>query len=464
MKKFATTILLASLLGTAAYAQTNMGDQKPEASLPFTVTKAATFDSQIWRMAFLPDGRILATQKSGQLWLVTQAGQKTPVTGVPPVLFGGQGGLLGVYLSPHYATDHYVYLTYSEPHEEGPMPAPAAAPVAPPAPPAGAPAAGAPPGRGPGLAGRGPRGTPCPGNATMNCGSSLAMARAKLTIGNGSASLDGLQVLWRDPAGGQGGQFGAAIAFAPDGKSLFLSSGDRQRMTPAQDPNSPLGKILHLTLDGKPAAGNPGAGKPSAQTLNIINPPQDTEVAKTAPVVRTFTYPTSAPNQTVAETWTSGHRTPYGLAFAPNGQLWEMEHGPRGSDRLNLIEPGKDYGWPLAAYAPNYNGVTIPTYDTQPSLTRAAIQWTPVIAPGNLAFYKGAMFTGWNGSALISGMATKALVRVTFDGKGGATAVQRWDIGFGVRDVEVAPDGAIWLSEGGQNNTAPGNLYRLTPK
>ena len=143
------------------------------------------------------------------------------------------------------------------------------------------------------------------------------MARARLTLGDGTASLDGLQVLWRDPAGGMGGQFGAQIAFAPDGNSLFLSSGDRQRMTPAQNPDSPLGKILHLTLDGKPAPGNPFAGQASAQSLSIINPPQDTEVAKTAPVIRTFNYPDSAPNMTRAETWTLGHRTPYGLAFAP---------------------------------------------------------------------------------------------------------------------------------------------------
>jgi len=466
MKKFATAMLLASLLGTAAYAQPNMGDQKPTGEPPFNMAKVVTFDSQIWRMAFLPDGRILATQKSGQLWLVTQAGQKTPVTGVPPVLFAGQGGLLGVFLSPHYATDHYVYLTYSEPHEEGPMPAPAAAPTPPPPPPPAA--AGAPPGgRGPAAAGRGfggPRGTPCPANPAMNCGSSLAMARAKLTLGSGTASLDGLQVLWHDPAGGQGGQFGAAIAFAPDGNSLFLSSGDRQRMAPAQDPNSPLGKVLHLTLDGKPAPGNPGAGKPSAQTVNIINPPMDTEAAKTAPVVRTFTYPASAPNQTVAETWSMGHRTPYGLAFAPNGQLWELEHGPRGGDKLNLIEPGKDYGWPLAGYAPNYNGVPVPSFDGQPNLTRAVIQWTPVIAPGSLTFYKGTMFRGWAGSAFAAGMASRSLTRIVMDGKGGATAAERWDMGFGLRDLEVAPDGAIWVSEGGQNNTAPGALYRLTPK
>jgi len=464
MKKFAASMLLTALLGTTAMAQPNMGDQKPADSLPFNMAKVATFDTQIWRMAFLPDGRFLATEKNGHLWLMTQAGQKTPVSGAPPVLYANQAGLLGVFLSPHYATDHYVYLTYAEPHEEGPMPAPATAPTPPP-PPA---AAGAPPGgRGPAAAGRGfggPRGTPCPTNPAMNCGASLAMARARLTLGNGTASLDGLQVLWRDPAGGQGGQYGAQIAFAPDGNSLFLSSGDRQRMAPAQDPNSPLGKILHLTLDGKPAPGNPGAGKPSGQTLNIINPPSDTEAAKTAPVVRTFTYPASAPNQTVAETWTMGHRTPYGMAFAPNGQLWELEHGPRGGDKLNLIQPGKDYGWPLAGYAPNYNSVPVPSFDGQPNLTRAVIQWTPVIAPGALTFYKGNMFRAWDGSAFATGMGSKSLTRIVMDGRGGATAMERWDMGFGVRDMEVAPDGAIWISEGSQNNGVPGALYRVTPK
>ena len=258
------------MAASAASAQVNMGGQKADASLPFNMTKVASFDTQIWRMAFLPDGRFLATEKAGRLWLMTQQGAKTAVTNVPAVLYQGQGGLLGVFLSPHYATDHYVYLTYAEPHEE----------PAPPPPPAAA--AGAPAGRG------GPPPTPCPSDPSKICGSSLAMARARLTLDNSTASLDGLQVLWRDPAGGRGGQFGAQIAFAPDGNSLFLSSGDRQRMTPAQDPNSPLGKILHLTLDGKPAPGNPFAGQASAQSLPVINPPQDTEAAKTAPVVRIF--------------------------------------------------------------------------------------------------------------------------------------------------------------------------------
>ena len=102
----------------------------------------------------------------------------------------------------------------------------------------------------------------------------------------------------------------------------------------------------------------------------------------------------------------------------PDGRLWEIEHGPRGGDELNLIEPGKNYGWPLVAYATNYNGVPIPSPDTRPDLTKPVIYWTPIIAPGNLMFYKGAMFPQWQGSALIGGMASQTLNRITFDGKG----------------------------------------------
>jgi glucose/arabinose dehydrogenase len=409
MRTIAIAALSLALLPTTAAAQINAGTQAPEASLPFAVTKVADFKLP-WKIAFLPDGRMLITEKVGALWLVTQDGQKTPVTNVPPVLWQGQGGMLGVFLSPHYATDHFVYLTYSEPGEDE--------------------------------------------SARV---SGLAMARATLTIGKDSASLDGLQVLWRDLPRGRGGQFGAQIAFSPDGQYLFLSVGDRQRMTPAQDPNTEVGKILRLTLDGKPAPGNPNAGKVGESMRPLINPPADTEAAKTAPVVSTYTL--TEPNLAPSETWTSGHRTPYGLAFGPDGRLWEVEHGPRGGDELNLIEAGKNYGWPLVSYAVNYNGVPIPSPDSRPDLAKPVIYWTPVIAPGNLMFYKGAMFPQWNGSALVSGMGTMSLSRITFDGKGGATPAERWSIGFRVRDVEVAPDGALWLIE----DKNPGGLYRVTP-
>ena len=406
MKKLVIAVLFLALAATHAEAQINAGEQKPEPGLPFSMVQVTTFNLP-WRIAFLPDGRMLITEKVGALWLVTQQGAKTPVTNVPAVLYRGQGGMLGVFLSPHYAKDHSVYLTYSEPGDGG---------------------------------------------------SSLALARARLKIGKNSASLEGLQVIWRDGERGNGGQFGAQIAFSPDGRYLFLTVGDRQRMTPAQDPDQPLGKILRLTLDGKPAPGNPMAGKTGAASVPVIDPPRDTEAAKTAPVVRTYTFP--GPNLTPAETWSSGHRTPYGLAFAPDGRLWEVEHGPRGGDELNLIEPGKNYGWPLASYATNYNGVPIPSPDTRPDLTRPVIYWTPVIAPGNLIFYNGAMFPQWKGSALVSGLATMTLNRIIVDGQGGARPAERWDVGHRIRDVEVAPDGALWMLE----DANPGGVFRVTPK
>ena len=162
--------------------------------------------------------------------------------------------MLGVFLSPHYATDQSIYLTYAEPGDYG---------------------------------------------------GGLALARAKLNATATSAKLENFEVLWRQMPKGKGGQEGAQIAFSPDGQYLFLTVGDRQRFTPAQDPNQPEGKILRLTLDGKPAPGNPNFGKTGASTIPLIDPPRDTEAAKTAKVVSTYTF--TGPNLTPAETWASGH-------------------------------------------------------------------------------------------------------------------------------------------------------------
>ena len=398
-------VLLSAAAAAPIYAQVNAGTQRPEASMPFALQQVATFNLP-WRIAFLPDGRMLITEKPGALWLVTQQGEKTPVENVPAVLHQGQGGMLGVFTSPQFATDRNVYLTYAEPGDGG---------------------------------------------------SGLALARAKLGQANGKASLDGLQVLWRQMPKGKGGQFGAAIAFSPDGKFLFLTVGDRQRFTPAQDPDQELGKILRLTLDGKPAPGNPQAGKTGAASVPLIDPPRNTEMAKTAAVVSTYKF--EGPNLAPAETWTTGHRTPYGLAFAPDGRLWELEHGPRGGDELNLIEAGKNYGWPLVSYATNYDGVAIPSPDTRPDLAKPVIYWNPVIAPGNFTFYNGALFPAWKGSALIGGMASQTLSRVVVNGAT-ATPAERWSVGHRIRDVAVAPDGAVWLIE----DSANGGLFRVTPK
>src|SRR5579884_2978307 len=389
MMTLAKAALLLTLAVAVAEAQVNAGGQKPEAGLPFTMSSVATFNLP-WRLAFLPDGRMLITEKPGALWLVTQQGAKIQVSNTPPVYFQGQNGMHAVYLSPHYATDHSIYLTYAAPGDYG---------------------------------------------------GGLVLARAKLNATATSASLENFEVLWRQLPTGKGGQEGAAVAFSPDGKYLFLAVGDRQRMTPAQDPNQPEGKILRLTLDGKPAPGNPNYGKTGSSTIPLIDPPHDTEAAKNQPVVSTYTF--TGPNETPSETWASGFRTPYGLAFSPSGELWEVEHGPRGGDELNLIEKGKNYGWPLVSFGENYNGVPIATPDTRPDLAKPVLYWVPVIAPGNLMFYRGTRtFPQWNGNGFISGLATQTLNRIIFDGHGGAKAAERWKVGRRIRDVEEGPDGS----------------------
>jgi aldose sugar dehydrogenase len=405
--RFARAALLFSLGSVTAWAQVNIGEQKPEASLPFTMTTVATFELP-WRLAFLPDGRMLITEKIGPLWLVTQQGEKLNVAGTPPVYWQGQSGMFGVFLSPHYATDQSIYLTYSEPGDYG---------------------------------------------------GGLALARAKLNVNATTARLSNFEVLWRQMPKGKGGQEGAQIAFSPDGQYLFLTVGDRQRFTPAQDPNQPEGKILRLTLDGKPAPGNPNFGKTGAASIPLIDPPSDTETAKTAKIVSTYNF--TGPNMTPAETWASGFRTPYGLAFSPAGELWEVEHGPRGGDELNLIQKGKNYGWPLVSFGNNYNGVPIPKPDSRPELAMPALYWVPVIAPGNIMFYTGTQtFPQWNGNGFVSGLGTTSLNRIVFDGHGGAKSAERWNVGKRVRDVEEGPDGSLWLLE----DANPGALIHVTPK
>lgn len=383
-------------------APVNYGSATAAKVKPFKATAIASFDSP-WALAFLPDRRMLVTEKPGHLWLVTATGQKQQVSGVPAVHFEGQGGLLFVAVSPTYAQNGQVYLTYSEPGEGG---------------------------------------------------DGLALARATLDTSGAQPALKNLQVVWRQLPRGKGGQFGGYIAFSPDGRYLFLTSGERQRFTPAQDPDQALGKILRLTLDGKPAPGNPGAGKIGKTTIGIIDPPENTGAAAKAPV-RTATMP--APNLTPAETWSTGHRNPYGLAFDAKGQLWETEMGPQGGDELNLIEPGRNYGWPLVSYGKNYDDTPIPSHQGNTRFQQPALYWNPIIAPAGLTFYDGSMFPQWRGSAFIGGLASTALIRIAFDGNVPREA-ERWDMGARIRAVMTGPDGALWLLEDGDG----GHLLRLT--
>ena len=396
----------ALFLAVAACGNASSTTAQPSTSsgTSFAISPIATFSSP-WAMDFLPtSGTAIVTEKPGRIWLVDlRTGRKEPVAGVPRVVASDQGGLLDVKLSPTFARDGQVYLTYAEPSANG--------------------------------------------------GSGLALARAKLN----AQRLENLQVIWRDPAGGEGGQFGAIILFARDGRSLFLSTGERQRFTPAQDPSQPLGKILHLTLDGKPAPDNPMAGHTGAATVTITDPPRDTQAAKNAPG-RQFRW--SGPNLTPAETWSTGHRNPYGLAFDAQGRLWETEMGPRGGDELNLIVPGKNYGWPLVSNGRNYDGNPIPPHSSRPDLEAPKLYWVPSISPTSLLIYSGKLFPQWKGSGFIGTLTGKGLIRVTFNGDQ-ARKSDEWSMPRArIRWVGEGPDGAIYLLEDGSD----ARLLRLTPK
>ncbi|KAB2698571.1 PQQ-dependent sugar dehydrogenase [Ochrobactrum sp. Kaboul] len=372
---FALAASVASVpIHSAWSASINAGDRKAEAELPFNVTSVAEFNTP-WAIAFLPDGRLVVTEKPGKMFIATEAGKKTDVSGVPKVAYSGQNGLLDVEPAPDFAKSKALYFTYNEPAEGG---------------------------------------------------SSVVLARAKLAESDGKAALEDVTTLWKQDVVAKGGQPGGKIAFAPDGKHLFLSVGERMQPATAQDDKAPMGKILRMNLDGSVPEDNPHASEGGIRGL----------------------------------TWTTGHRNPYGLAFAPDGKLWENEMGPRGGDEFNLIKPGLNYGWPLVSNGDNYSGRPIPRHSTRPEFEAPLLYWTPVISPGGLVFYKGDMFKSWDGSALIAGLSSMALLRVTIDGKGQPDEVQRFDMGNRIRDVTVGPDGAIWLIE----DDNPGRLLKLTPK
>lgn len=371
-------VLAASMVGLpvpgASAESINAGDRQAETSVPFMVTPVAEFDTP-WAIAFLPDGRLFLTEKGGRIFIVTQSGEKTAVSGVPEVAFGGQNGLLDIAPAPDFKKSRAVYFSYNEPAKNG---------------------------------------------------SSVVLARGVLEEGDGKAALKDRTTIWKQDVAARGGQPGGIIAFAPDGGHLFFSVGDRMQLATAQDDAAPMGKILRMNPDGSVPKDNPHASEGGIRAL----------------------------------TWSTGHRNPYGLAFGPDGKLWEHEMGPRGGDEFNLIKPGLNYGWPVVSNGDNYSGRPIPRHKTRPEFEPPLVYWTPVIAPAGLAFYEGDMFPDWRGSALIGGLASTALVRVEIDKDGKADEAGRFEMENRIRDVTVGPDGAIWLIE----DDNPGRLLKLTPK
>jgi glucose/arabinose dehydrogenase len=363
--------------GAAAPAQNAAGK-------PFAIQPVADF-KEPWAMAFLPDGSALVTERSGDLFVMPALSKnvavKAPVSGVPKVDYGGQGGLGDVAYNPR---NGMVYLSWIE---------------------------------------AGPNDTrgAVVGRAHLLAGSA-AVPGAKAGY-----KLDGLEVIWRQTPKVEGrGHFSHRIVFAPDGK-MFLTSGERQKFDPAQDMSMNLGKVLRLNDDGSVPKDNPFASRGGV----------------------------------TAQIWSLGHRNLLGLAFAPDGRLWENEMGPKGGDEFNRIERGSNYGYPIVSNGDHYDGKDIPDHVTRPEFNAPEVSWTPVISPSSLMFYTGKLFPQWRGSAFIGGLSSKALVRVTISGDT-AREAERWDMGARIREVEQGPDGAIWVLEDGAQGSG-GRLLRLAP-
>ena len=256
-----------------------------------------------------------------------------------------------------------------------------------------------------------------------------AVARAKLVLdAGGGGTLSELKVIWRQvPKVSGGGHYGHRLAVGPDGK-LWITSGERQKFDPAQDMNGNLGKIIRLEEDGRVPADNPFAARGGV----------------------------------AAQVWSLGHRNPLGIAFDAQGRLWEQEMGPRGGDEVNLIERGKNYGYPIVSNGDHYNGLPIPDHHTRPEFAAPKVSWNPVISPAGFVIYSGNLFPQWRGNGFIGGLSSKSLVRVAFDGNS-AREAERYDMGARIREVEQGPDGALWLLED-EADGSRGRLLKLTPK
>ena len=347
----------------------------PVANTPFASAVVADLDAP-WAMTFLPDRRMLVTEKQGQMLLLSADGASKRVVATIPVSSAGQGALMDVVLAPDFATSRRVYFSYS-------------------------------------AAGEGGKG--------------VVLARGTLSGAAGAEQLTGIETLYRaTPLVDGDGHFSGRIAFSPDGRYLFFTNGDRQKFTPAQDKQASLGKVLRLTPDGKAAAGNPLA----AQGF-------------------------------LPEVWSYGHRNLLGIAFDAQGRLWEQEMGPKGGDEVNLILPGRNYGWPNVSNGSHYDGRDIPDHAPGDGYEAPKVSWNPVISPGGLMIYSGDLFPQWKGDAFIGGLSSQSLVRVHLDGTT-ATKGDQFPMGARIREVEQGPDGAIYVLEDGDDGSQ-GRLLRLTP-
>ena len=339
-----------------------------------------------WGMCYLPDGSLLITEKAGRLRRWSNNSLSEPITGVPSVVFHDQGGLLDLERDPDFTQNQLVYLYFVEAAKKQTR----------------------------SLDPWDPRIGPKPEKMdhTLKGG---AVARGKL-VGN---RLENVRIIWRQTPKTIGrGHFGGRLVFDKSGH-LFITSGERQRFTPAQDLSGNLGKIVRINRDGSIPGGNPWPGK---------------------------------------DIWSLGHRNPLGAAFDPaTGKLWVHEMGPLGGDELNAPAAGRNYGWPVVSNGDNYDRTRIPDHDTQPQFLKPALYWNPVVSPSGIIFYNGSMFTKWRGNALIGGLSSMALIRVSIKGDV-LKEEERIGLNRRVRDVIQAPDGSLLLLIDDKN----GGMLRLS--
>ena len=344
----------------------------PEAIEPEVVFP---YEDILWSFRFLPDGRMIATDKAGKLLLVRDGKATTITEGIPVVKNVGQGGLLDVLPGRNFAEDRLVYLSYSEP------------------------AAGADPEKKRTLA-------------------NTAVARGRLN--DAETALENVEVLYSAaPKTDKPYHYGSRMVWGATDGHLYFTIGDRgDRDTNPQDTTRDGGKVYRIAADGSVPADNPFAGYADARRA-------------------IYSY---------------GHRNAQSLAVHPEtGALWETEHGPRGGDEINIIQPGLNYGWPEITYGINYDGTQITQEVAKPGMEQPLHYWVPSIAPSGMAFVTGDRYPGWEGDLMVGSLKFMRLQHVQLNDKNEVIGEQKLINNMGrVRDVRMGPDGYLYCSVEGE--------------